>query len=114
MFISPAWAEAAAAAPKEGSFLISILPYLVIFAFFYLLVLRPQSKRIAEHQAVLKTLKGGEKVITSAGIYATVVKVDDHDVTLEIAPNVHIKAQKHTISTFQETVTPANDTVKGK
>jgi preprotein translocase subunit YajC len=114
MFISPAWAEAASEASKESSFLVSVLPLLIIFTFFYLLVLRPQSKKIAAHQSMLKTLKGGEKVVTAGGLYATVVKVSDHDVTLEIAPNVHVKAQKHTISTLQDPLVPANDMPKGK
>jgi preprotein translocase subunit YajC len=113
MFISPAWADAAtAAAPTAGSSpWISILPLLIIFVLFYLLIIRPQSQRIKEHQNVINALKPGDKVVTGGGIYATVIKVIDADVTLEIASGVQVKAQKHTISTLQETK-PANDTKK--
>lgn len=118
MLISTAWADAAAttaAIPEQGSFLVSMLPLLVIFAFFYLLVIRPQSKKIREHQALLQGLKIGDKVVTAGGIFATVVKVSDNDVTLEIASGVHVKAQKHTITSLQDSIpAPANDTAKGK
>ena len=109
MFISPAWADTAAAAPQTGSTWMSLLPLVIIFVFFYLLVLRPQGKKIREHQSMLMALKQGDKVVTAGGIYATVVKVSDAEVTLEIASGVHVKAQKHTVSSMQEMPKPAND-----
>lgn len=115
MFISQAWAQdAVAAAPVAASSpWMSILPLIVIFMLFYLLIIRPQSKRIKEHGEMLQTLKTGDKVITGGGIFATVVKVSDHDVTLEIASGVHVKAQKHTITALQDAIVkPANDTAK--
>jgi preprotein translocase subunit YajC len=112
MFISQAWAETAAAASQQSSLLTSMLPLLVIFALFYILILRPQSKKITEHQKLLQGLKTGDKVVTAGGIYATVVNVSDNDVTLEIASGVHVKAQKHTVNSLQEMKLPAND--KGK
>ena len=109
MFVAPAWADAAAAAPQQGSTWMSILPLVIIFAFFYLLVLRPQGKKIREHQTMLMGLKTGDKVVTAGGIYATVIKVSDTDVTLEIASGVHVKAQKHTVSGLQDMKPAAND-----
>lgn len=109
MFISPAFADTAAAVPQQGSFLVSLAPLVIIFVFFYLLVLRPQGKKIRDHQTMLHSLKAGDKVVTAGGLYATVVKVSDHDVTLEIASGVHVKAQKHTVSGMQEMPLPAND-----
>ncbi len=113
MFISQAWAQAAEAAAPQSSLLTSMLPLLVIFVLFYLLILRPQTKKIREHQSLLQALKPGDKVVTAGGIYATVVKVSDADVTLEIASGVNVKAQKHTINSLQETKLPANDMPKG-
>ncbi len=112
MFITPAWADTAAATAQTGSTWMSLLPLAIIFVFFYLLVLRPQSKKIREHQEMLMAMKPGDKVVTAGGLFATVVKVSDKDVTLEIAPGVHVKAQKHTVSGLQEMLIPAND--KGK
>lgn len=114
LFISQAWADAApatsAAAQAAPSTWMSLLPLAVIFVLFYILIIRPQSKRIKEHQVLLQGLKTGDKVVTGGGIYATVVKVSDSDITVEIATGVHVKAQKHTITSLQEMPTPANDT----
>lgn len=115
MFISPAWADAAtttAAAAPASSPWVSLIPLLIIFVLFYMLIIRPQSKRIKEHQELVGGLKTGDKVVTGGGIFATVVKVNDNEVTLEIAPGVNVKAQKHTISTLQDMPKPANDTKK--
>jgi len=98
MFISPAWAEAADAAAKGPSTLVSLLPLVVIFALFYVLIIRPQSKRIREHNEQIAGLKAGDKVVTGGGIFATVIKVGDADVTLEIASGGHVRAQKFTVT----------------
>lgn len=114
MFITPAWAQEAAAtatnaAAQTPSAWTSLLPLVVIFVLFYLLIIRPQSKRIKEHQQLLQGLQPGDKVVTGGGLYGTIVKVVDNDVIVEIAPNVHVKAQKHTITSLQEVAHPAND-----
>jgi hypothetical protein len=67
MFISQAWAQAAEAAAPQSSLLTSMLPLLVIFVLFYLLILRPQTKKIREHQSLLQALKPGDKVVTAGG-----------------------------------------------
>lgn len=102
MFISPAFADAAAAAPQEPSFLMSILPLLLIFALFYVLVLRPQSKRIRAHAEMQKAIQPGDQVVTGGGLFGTVVAVTEADITVEIAKGVTVRAQKHTISAIQE------------
>lgn len=116
MFISQAWADAAATTAKAaepaaagGSAWASMLPLLLIFVLFYLLVIRPQSKRIKEHQEMLGALKPGDKVVTGGGLYATVVKIDGNDVVVEIASGVQVKAQKHTVTSLQALPVAAND-----
>lgn len=117
MFISSAFASdvvtTAAAQPAEPSFLTSMLPLVLIFALFYVLVIRPQSKRMKLHQQLINDIKAGDKVVTGGGLFATVVKAVGNDVTLEIAPGVHVRAQRHTITGLQESQKPAND-VKAK
>lgn len=102
--ISAAYAAAdtAAAAPPEPSFLMSALPLVVIFALFYILVLRPQSKRIRAHADLVNALKPGDQVVTGAGFYGKVVSIDGSDMVVEIAPGVNVRAQKHTISMLQQ------------
>lgn len=99
MFISPAFAQAAAnTAEAAPSTWMSLLPLVVIFALFYILIIRPQSKRIREHNELVAALKPGDKVVTGGGLYATVVKLGDTDITVEIAPGVHVTAQKFTVT----------------
>jgi len=113
MLISPAFAaDAAAAAPQDPSLLMTIMPLVVIFALFYLLVLRPQSKRIRAHADLVQALKAGDKVVTGGGLYGTIVSISDKDMVIEIAPGVNVRAQKHTISALQET--PVKDILPTK
>lgn len=112
-FITSAFAQdTAAAAQQSPSMLTSILPLVVIFALFYLLVIRPQSKRMKAHAELLQALKAGDKVITGGGLYGKIIAVGDTDMTIEIAPGVNVKAQKHTISALQEDVAVKTETKK--
>jgi preprotein translocase subunit YajC len=104
MFISNALAqavettEAAASAPESS--LLSFAPLVLIFAVFYFLIVRPQSKKIKEHQALLNDLKIGNKVVTSGGIIGVVKNVDakENQVEVEIADGVRIKILKNAVA----------------
>jgi preprotein translocase subunit YajC len=92
----------------QGGSLISILPmWILIFAIFYLLVIRPQQKRTRlaaqERESLLKGLKTGDKVITSSGIYGTIVAVRDKEdtVLIRIAPSVSIEMLRSSIAGLQ-------------
>jgi preprotein translocase subunit YajC len=77
----------------------SFLPMLAFIVILYFLLIRPQQKRQKNHQALVSAVKKGDKVITNSGIIATVSKVvSDHEVVLEIAPGVHCKFVKSTIT----------------
>jgi len=111
MFISQAFAqEAATVAANEPSVLTSMLPLIVIFALFYILVIRPQSKRMKAHAQLLQALKAGDKVVTGGGLHGKIVSVGDKDMVIEIAPGVNVIAQKHTISALQEEAVPVVET----
>lgn len=104
MFISPAFAQTAsdvaapAAAADGAGFLMSMLPLLLIFFVFYLMVIRPQNKRIMEHRQMINNLQKGDKVITGGGIVATVKKLSgDEEVVLEIADGVDVTVMRHTL-----------------
>lgn len=102
MFISPAFAQeatdaAAATAAQPGIFM-SMLPLILILFIFYIMVIRPQNKRMSEHRAMLQALAKGDKVVTAGGIVGTVVKlVNDDEVTVEIANGVQVDVVRHTI-----------------
>jgi preprotein translocase subunit YajC len=87
--------------------LIGLLPFILIFVIFYFLLIRPQQKkqRLAqqERDAMLKALKAGDKVITSGGIYGTIVAVREKDdtVQLRIAQSVSVEAERSAIARLQ-------------
>jgi len=92
--------EAVASTSKQASFLSSIAPLLLIFTVFYFFLIRPQQKKMKDHQNLLGTLKKGDDVTTSSGILGSVVKIDAEKglVELEIAKGVAIKIRRDSIT----------------
>lgn len=89
--------EAAAGQPPGG--LTSFLPLIILFAVFYFLLIRPQSKRAKEHKNMVASLAKGDEVVTNGGILGTITDIDENYATLKIADNVEIKVQRPSIST---------------
>jgi preprotein translocase subunit YajC len=100
------------AAPAGGAagMLIGIAPWVLIFVIFYLLMIRPQQKRVKEHQAAINSVKKGDEVITGGGIRGKVTKVSDDEAEVEIASGVKVRVVKSTISqVLSANSKPAND-----
>jgi len=104
-------APAASAEPSGTvSVLMGIVPWLLIFVIFYLLMIRPQQRRVKEHQATINAVKKGDEVVTGGGIRGKVTKVSDDEAEVEIAHGVKIRVIKSTISqVLAPTSKPAND-----
>ena len=103
---------AAAGASPNGAvaLLINLAPWLIVFAIFYVLMLRPQQLRVKEHQAAIAAVKKGDEVVTGGGIRGRVTKVNDEDAEVEIAPNVKVRVIKSTLSqVLSPNAKPAND-----
>jgi preprotein translocase subunit YajC len=87
--------------------LVGLLPFILIFVIFYFLLIRPQQKkqRLAqqERDSMLKALKAGDKVITTGGIFGTIVAVREKDdtVQLRIAQSVSVEAERSAIGRLQ-------------
>lgn len=75
-----------------------IVPTVLIIGIMYFLMIRPQQKRLKEHQAMIGAIRRGDTVVTSGGIIGKVAKVDDQEVQVEIAEGVKIKVVRSTIS----------------
>lgn len=89
----------AVGAPGAGSPFASILPLLMIFVVFYFLLIKPQQKRMKEHQNTLSALKKGDKIVTGGGIIGKITKLNDAEtLTVEIASGVEVSVVKSTIS----------------
>jgi preprotein translocase subunit YajC len=103
------------AAPASGSggtgqLLVGILPWVFIFVIFYVLMIRPQQRRVKEHQAAIAAVKKGDEVVTAGGIRGRVTKVADAEAEVEIAQGVKVRVVKSTISqVLSPTAKPAND-----
>ena len=70
----------------------AFLPLILIFGVFYILLIRPQQKKVKAHREMLNNLRRGDKIITSGGIIGTVNKVSDNrELQVQVSENVEIK-----------------------
>ncbi len=106
MFVTPAYAQAAGGA---GPSLLAQLPFFIaIFAIFYFLLIRPQQKKMKEHNAMVEALRRGDQVITQGGIIGKVTKVrEDGEVEVEISADVNVRVLKNTIQAVLSKTEPA-------
>lgn len=74
-----------------------ILPILIL-AGFYLLVLRPQQRRVRAHQALTQAVQVGDEVVTAGGIFGDVTGMDDTTITLRVAPGVEVRFLRSMVS----------------
>jgi preprotein translocase subunit YajC len=96
--IDLAYAQGAPGAGGPGP-MMTIFPFIIIFAIMYFMVIRPQQKKAKEHDELLKKLKKNDEVMTSGGIYGKVVDLKEAVVTIEVAPNVRIRVARAQIGT---------------
>lgn len=89
---------------------LGLAPWLLIFAIFWMLVIRPQQRRVKDHQAAIGAVKKGDDVITGGGIRGRVTKIMDDEAEVEIASGVKVRVIKSTLSAvLDRTSKPAND-----
>ncbi len=89
--------QAAGASQQPSVF--GMLPFmLVMFGAMYFLMIRPQQKRMKEHQSLISGLKNGDEVVTSAGIIGTISGMSEKVVTLEVSKNVQLKILKSQVN----------------
>ena len=69
----------------------------LIFVIFYFLLIRPQQKKIREHENMLNAIKKGDKIITGGGVFGTVVKVAENTLNVEIANGVEIVVARSSV-----------------
>ena len=86
---------------EGGSPLIQVVPFILIFAIFYFIILLPGKKKQQKVQEFLDNLKVNDKIITTSGIFGQIMKLDDQSVQLQIADKVHIKVSRAAIGGIQ-------------
>lgn len=98
MFITPAYAQTAAA-PGFNDMLLQMAPFGLILIIMYFLILRPQQKKMRDHQAMISAVKRGDTVVTSGGLVGKVTKATDAtEIEVEIAPDTRVRIVRHMIS----------------
>lgn len=113
MFATPAFAQtvggAAGAGPQD--MLIQFLPLVGLVLLFYFLMIRPQQKRMKQHQQMIANLKRNDTVVLNSGVIGKVVRVEDKEIGVEIAQGVSVKVVKGMVSEVRVRgePAPAND-----
>ncbi|NDV01712.1 preprotein translocase subunit YajC [Pseudoroseicyclus tamaricis] len=86
----------------------SIVPLIAIFAIMYFFLIRPQQKKVKEHQAMVQALRRGDQVVTQGGIVGKVSRVKEGDeIEVEIASGVTVRVVKATIAQVVSKTEPA-------
>ena len=91
-------AYAQGSAPSGGDPTISFVMLLVLFAVFYLLLIRPQQKRQKEHKQMLEGLSKGDEVVTNGGLLGRIDKIGDNFITIQIAEGMQVHVQRSSIA----------------
>jgi preprotein translocase subunit YajC len=81
-----------------GSMMSMFIMIAFVIAIMYFFMIRPQQKRQKEHQAMIESIKKGDRVVTTSGIHGTVTELDDKTYTVQIADNVKVKFEKAAVA----------------
>ncbi len=96
MFISSAYAQAAAGGDTQST-LVGMLPLVLMFVVLYFVMIRPQMKRQKEHKAMIEALAKGDEVATAGGLLGKIAKVGDVYVGIELADGVEVQMQRSAV-----------------
>ena len=96
MFISPAFAQAAAGADTQST-LMNMLPLVLMFVVLYFIMIRPQMKKQKEHKAMIDALAKGDEIVTAGGLLGRVTKVAESFVSLEVSSGVEVQCQRSAV-----------------
>ncbi len=103
----PAFAQAQGGG--TGAIVTQLVPLVLIFAIMYFLLIRPQQKKLKDHQKMVEALRRGDVVVTQGGIIGKVTKVKEGgELEVEIADNVRVRIVAGTVSQVMSKTEPAN------
>jgi preprotein translocase subunit YajC len=97
----------------SDNMLVSLLPFILIFVIMYFLILRPQQKRVKQHQEMVKNVRRGDTVVTSGGLIGKVTKVtDEEQIEVEVAEGVRVRQMKSMIAEVRAKGEPVKEESK--
>ncbi len=112
MFSSPAFAQAAGAAPQP-SMIDTFLPLVLIVVVFWFLILRPQNKKMKDHREMVNNVSRGDTVVTAGGLIGKVAKVkDENEIDVDFADGVRMRVVKSTLSEVRSKTEPKKPAAK--
>lgn len=92
----------------EGNAFAQFIPLILIFAIMYFLLIRPQQKKLKEHQAMVAALRRGDTVVTQGGLIGKVTKVkEDNELEVELTDGVKVRVVQSTIAQVLSKTEPA-------
>jgi preprotein translocase subunit YajC len=113
MFITPAYAQlpfGLGGGGEGSSMIMSLMPLILIVVVMYFLVLRPQQRRVKQHQDLVKSLRRGDTVVTNGGLVGKVTKVVDDDyIEVEIADGVRVRQMRAMVTDVRAKGEPVKD-----
>ncbi|MCW5697770.1 MAG: preprotein translocase subunit YajC [Bauldia sp.] len=112
MFITPAFAQEATTTAASGgsALLLNLLPFVLIFAIMYFLIIRPQRTRMKQHQELVRNVRRGDTIITNGGLIGRVSKVvDDMEVQVEIAEGTRVRLLRSSIAEIRSKTEPVRE-----
>jgi len=83
---------------QQSSIIGSFLPLILLFAIFYFLIIRPQQKAQKEHKAMLEALQKGDKIITTGGLIAVIVKPEEDFIKIKLNDDTIVKLDRAYVS----------------
>lgn len=111
MFVTPAYAQAGGLGGLGGpDFLMSLLPFVLIFAIMYFLIIRPQRQRMKKHQNLISNLRRGDTIVTSGGLIGKVSKVvDDGELQVELSEGVKVRIVRSMVQEVRSKSEPTKE-----
>jgi len=99
MFITPAFAQSIFGGGGNSGMIVQFMPLILIIVIMYFLILRPQQRKVKQHQEMIKALRRGDTVVTNGGLVGKVTKVvDDHHIEIEISDGVRVRHLRASVS----------------
>jgi preprotein translocase subunit YajC len=87
---------------QQGSVIQSLLPLIILFAIFYFLIIRPQQKQQKTHREMLDNLKKGDKIVTSGGLIAEVVKTEEDFIKIKLNEDTIVRLDRTFVAKKEE------------
>lgn len=107
MFVTPAFAQGFGSG-GGGGLIVQLLPFILIFAIIYFLILRPQQKRAKDHREMVAAIRRGDTIVSSGGLIGKVSKVvDDTELLVEVAKDVKIRILRGSVQEVRAKGEPA-------